>query len=460
MENRKDFHHDDLLDRAVDAVLRDPVPDELSPDRLDQLAAVVRRAADQPYPVTLIERMKNMRPRTRIAVAAAVVIALLGLLSWLVPGGGVAVAFADVAEALNGVRSATWKTTSVVTFKPVGEKQEKTVTRTASCMFLTPLHEREETTEDGGKSIRIADGQKDKMIVLNPATKTAMVMNAKNVPPGEHFGGTTFQGFRELVADAQSGKGAEVERLGVKTIDGRSAEGFGVQHGVVAFKIWADPKTLLPIRVESEFADAATGNRSSTVMTDFVVNVPLDESLFSVDVPPGYTIHRTMEVDASKPLTFLADALKMAAKYNDGVFPPTLRGEQGIDGIMKRSAETLAKTMAENRDKVSPETLKQDAQEFRDAAMNLAAAMASVAAMPPDTWHYAGKNVKLGTPNRPIFWVNLKKLGGRCMVIYADLSVKTVSAEETLSFPQAEGSPKPPGTRNEPLRQPTTTPAD
>ncbi len=147
MENREDFHHDDLLERAVDAVLRDPIPDELPPDRVAQLVAVVRQAADQPYPITLIERIKNMKPRTKIAVAAAVLIAFAGLMSWLVPGGGVALAFADVAEALNSVHSATWKTTTVVK-----GPQNETVTWSEIGMFLAPSHERTETTAQGKTS--------------------------------------------------------------------------------------------------------------------------------------------------------------------------------------------------------------------------------------------------------------------------------------------------------------------
>ena len=43
MENREDFHHDDLLERAVDAVLRDPIPDAPPPDQVAQLVAIVRR---------------------------------------------------------------------------------------------------------------------------------------------------------------------------------------------------------------------------------------------------------------------------------------------------------------------------------------------------------------------------------------------------------------------------------
>ena len=81
MENHEDFHHDDLLERAVDAVLRDPIPGDLPPDQVAQLIAAVRQAADQPYPITLIERIKNMKLRTKIAVAAAVLLAFVGLLS-------------------------------------------------------------------------------------------------------------------------------------------------------------------------------------------------------------------------------------------------------------------------------------------------------------------------------------------------------------------------------------------
>ena len=114
MENREDFHHDDLLERAVEAGFRDPIPGELPPEQVAQLVAAVRQAADKRRPITLIERIENMKLRTRIAVAAAVLIASVGLISCLIPGSGAALAFDDVAEALNSVQSATWKTTWVV----------------------------------------------------------------------------------------------------------------------------------------------------------------------------------------------------------------------------------------------------------------------------------------------------------------------------------------------------------
>jgi len=426
MENHEDVHQDDLLERAVDAVLRDPTPDELPPDQVAQLVAIVRHAADQPYPITLIERIKNMKLRTKIAVAAAVLVAFVGLMSWLVPGGGVALALADVAEALNNVHSATWKTTQVVEVKG---PQTRTITTSVSSMFLAPSHERTERTVEGEKSIDIYDGEKHKSICLVPAAKTAVVINLKNLPPTNPFG-KTFQGLRELVANAQSGKAGKVERLGVQTIDGRRAEGFRIRVGDVEAKVWADPKTSLPIRIEKIFSAAP---ESRLVMTDFQTGVDLDESLFSLDVPAGYTVYTT-EMDASKkPMACLADALKWAAEHNDGMFPPALRGEQGIGGIMQRADRTLAKKNGNN----SLEVLKL----HTDVPVNLGRAFGFLLALPPDAWHYAGKDVKLGTPNRPIFWLKPKN-GAQCLVIYADLSIKEVSPEEAPKVPQSEGSPK------------------
>ena len=150
MENHEDFHHDDLLKRAVEAVLRDPIPGELPPEQVAQLVAAVRQAADKRRPITLIERIENMKLRTRIAVAAAVLIASVGLISCLIPGSGAALAFDDVAQALNNVQSATWKTTWVVK----GPKNE-TVTWSGSAMFLAPSHERTETTAQGKTAIQI-----------------------------------------------------------------------------------------------------------------------------------------------------------------------------------------------------------------------------------------------------------------------------------------------------------------
>ncbi len=428
MKDFNEFNHDDLLDRAVDAVLREPPPGEPSPERVAELAAQVRQVAEQPYPITLLQRIKNMKPMTRIAVTAAVLIALFGLVSWLAPPWTmISPAFAQVAEALNKVESATWKSETVVK-----GPENKAVTWTATNMFLAPSHERTETTADGGKTkgISITDGQKDKAITLVPTAKTAVVIELKNLPKESPFG-RTFQGLRQLVALAQNGKAGKVERLGEKVIDGRRAEGFRIELGAIEIKLWADPKSLLPIRIEETTANPET----RIVMTDFQTGIELDKSLFSVDVPAGYTVQQTMQVDLSKkPIQYVADALKMAAECNDGLFPPELRGEHGIDGIIQRGLPALLKEKPAEAMKLTT-----------SFAGTLGGAFGVLLSLRPENdWHYTGKDVKLGTPDRPIFWYKpIPAKNSGYVVLYADLSVKEVSAKDSPTAPAADNSPKP-----------------
>jgi hypothetical protein len=151
-------------------------------------------------------------------------------------------------------------------------------------------------------------------------------------------------------------------------------------------------------------------------------------------VPPDYTVQSTTEVDTTQGWSLLSQALKMAAELNDGVFPAALTGEQGVASVIQRGARNLA----EKRPAAPDETLKLS----MDVAKNVAAFVAFVAAAPPDDLHYAGKDVKLGEPNRPILWFDQKD-GQRSMVFYADLSFKEVPTAETRNFPASEGPAKP-----------------
>jgi hypothetical protein len=325
---------------------------------------------------------------------------------------------------LNDVRSATWRTTTVV--RGPGRETE---TSTGIGMFLTPSRERAEKTTGGRTEIELADGQKDYSVSLVPAARMALVRRFKNLPPAGPLG-KTFLNLRKRIADARSGAGEQVEWLGIETIDGRRAEGFRVRHGKIDSGycsdviLWSDPKNSLPIRVES--VSLAGGDETRTVITDFHTNVDLDDSLFSLDVPAGYAM-QTMPVDLSKqPIDYLVDALKFAAEHNGDLFPATLLGEQGLPGILRRAVESL-----ENKyGKDSPEMfkLRSEIRTNREAAIVFLSNLS-----PANDWHYAGKGVKLYTPDKPIFWC--KPAGAdKYRVVFADLKIKEL-ALESFEFP-------------------------
>ncbi len=77
------------------------------------------------------------------------------------------------------------------------------------------------------------------------------------------------------------------EPLGEKEIDGRHVVGYRLTGRGQVNSFWGDPKTGLPVLIEQTmamFPDA------KTTMSDFVFNVEMDESLFSVEPPAGYEV--------------------------------------------------------------------------------------------------------------------------------------------------------------------------
>ena len=59
--------------------------------------------------------------------------------------------------------------------------------------------------------------------------------------------------------------------------------------------LWGDPKTGLPVRLEMT---AGMDGSTKVTASDFVFNADMDESLFSVEPPAGYTV-RHPEIDTA-----------------------------------------------------------------------------------------------------------------------------------------------------------------
>ncbi len=226
-----------------------------------------------------------------------------------------------------------------------------------------------------------------------------------------------------------SGQPDKVEQLGQQTIDGRQVVGFRIPWTDRKTTIWADPNTGLPVRVETIWYRSLKGHKlqSRSVMSNFRINVELDESLLSLEVPEGYSVER-IKMDASQPtVKDLVQTLRVVAEHNDGTFPARLLGAEGIVGV--------------KIDFLNAKHGKGDSPEKRKARlefeMKTGRGDGFVRSLAPENdYHYAGRDVKLGTPDRPIFWY--KPTGAdKHRVIYADLSVKDMTPEEVKELPEA-----------------------
>ncbi len=234
-----------------------------------QMLSVFSQAKPQPtgrIMVFQIFRRTIMRnPVTKIAAAALIIAAILFVYSF---SGSESVAFADVMRNIQNARTLTYQ--SVIT----PADQEPQVLKT---MVLDPHLMRVELP-DG--SIWITNHGRGKTLLLDSKRKQAVM---SSTPQNTLDLYDTFRNFR-TVPDFT------VRDFGRHTIDGTQAIGFRLtkENDDNEIIVWADPQTSHPIRIEQTMKDK-DGKVIKSITTKIVFDAMLDESLFRLDVPEGYT---------------------------------------------------------------------------------------------------------------------------------------------------------------------------
>jgi hypothetical protein len=204
--------------------------------------------------------------------------------------------------------------------------------------------------------------------------------------------------------------------LGKKDIDGRVLQGFRVVEENVINTVWIDPKTRDLVRVEMEFTNAPGMNK---IMTDFQFDVELDDSLFSLTPPEGFT---PLEVQADVSKVTEQDLIEYLRSWSswtrNGTFPPTLVGAE----LPKIAAE-----MAKQGKFGEGETTQQ--QRDQDAKTMFRGMMFVMQLSAESNWRYAGENVSYGDADTAIFWYRPEG-AETYRVIYGDLSVEDTATED------------------------------
>jgi len=358
------------------------------------------------------------------AVTAAVIILVLGLSPWPRTSNLV---FADVVRRIQALRTLTCNVTVTVD-NPEGGPP---ITSKGKYMWMEPGRSRTEigiAEPAAMQMIQIMDAVQDRSLALIPSEKKAMIIRLEGLTPEKKREmGMSFVDQIENLRD-----GTETP-LGTRDIAGRKATGFRMEKNGVVCDAWADPETRLPIRVEVKMK--MFGNGTST-HTDFVFNPPLDESLFSLTPPEGYTLMDTPKaVDVSPPteqdLVTMFQQLResggeafpeecnmnsclevvkggfkekaVAAAKQQGKTSPA----KGMTGMVKAMTETMTKTMMALMTKVTRGT------------------MFVQTLKPENDFHYLGAGVRFGESEKPVCW--WKPDGFQSYrVMYGDLSVRDV----------------------------------
>jgi hypothetical protein len=175
-------------------------------------------------------------------------------------------------------------------------------------------------------------------------------------------------------------------------------------------------------------------------MSNFRWNEPVSDSLFAMDVPPGYTLEQPQKEGSEKTLV---DLLRICGQMSHGRFPQRLDATSVLDLFIKNDPERNAiRQQMPGDDTPSYTYMDEKAKEmYRTCLRGLA--FIDLAAE-NGTWQYRGQGVTLGDGAAPVCWWQTPG-SATYRVIYGDLQVRDVEparlpARQSDSDP-ARGNP-------------------
>lgn len=335
-----------------------------------------------------------------IAAAAVIIIAILTATHFL--GHPIeSMVWADVVRPILTART-------VVFNLAMSEGENVPVTRV---MNMGTQRIRSEALSPDGKTVQvivITDFETSRMLELIPEQKTATYIELKDIPEKEKPE-NILEEMRNIITELQNDPNVSVESLGEKEIDGRTAKAFRATGPDGEWTVWANPETALPIRLEQ------TWRQIHFVCTDFQFDIEMDDSLFSMEIPEGYSeLPKTeLSFEGSTEQDLVRTLRVWAENILDGVFPKDFTGQVYVDDVKK------------NRQKFA-ELQKKEKLEM---AMKISPGFIFVHLLKDENdWNYVGSGVKIGDAESPVCWYRPTD-SETYRVIYGDLSVKAVAPE-------------------------------
>jgi outer membrane lipoprotein-sorting protein len=412
------------IERLIKAFCTDRNSSARTTEQLDEKILNAALSAREEYKRTQsaqtqpkIWRIAMHSKLTKLAAAAVVAVAVIVGSQFL----GGTITFAQVIEPILNART-------VVLDYVIGEGPDalemhdivigSRIRRTMSNMDMTKiLDPRVRSTLSNMDMTMILDLEDARMLTLVSlgVTKIASYIDIQ----GTGLEGTrsVLDFVRNVVSRVKDNPDADIQDLGEKEINGQKAVGFYVKGLNVDLTIWANKKTSLPIRIEF------TEGKTSTVIKNIEFDVPLEESLVSMEVPAGYTLKDNfIHIQVTAPDNHLSNATEedlveslriWAEIILDGAFPDAI----GTDHFMKQAAVLGYKLASLGLpDSGEMEQFPKGMiflQEFEFGGK----------------WGYAGKGVKLGDADKIILWYQPQG-SNTYRAIYGDLKVAEVAEED------------------------------
>jgi outer membrane lipoprotein-sorting protein len=360
------------------------------------------------------------------AVTTVVVLLALGILPLPHTSN---LAFADVVKEIQALRTLTCDFSGTVAIKADGP----TATTKGKSMWMAPGRTRNEVVTEipepsmHMEMIQIMDTTNGRSLTLMPQQKMAMELKIEGQTPEKKR--EMGSSFVDQIAAFRDGTETS---LGTREIGGRQTSGFRVEKGGIVCDAWVATETGLPIEVTMELKMLG---KSSTTFTNFVFDPPLDESLFSLTPPAGYTLMDTPKTVDASPSTErdLAAMFEQLRESGAEVFPKELTLNSCLEPLSKLMKDKVGNLHGapshDTPSKDAPSTqslVKEITKNTTTLMLKVSRGVMFTQAMKPENdFRYLGKDVRFGEAEKPVCW--WKPDGSKSYrVMFGDLSVRDV----------------------------------
>jgi len=344
---------------------------------------------------------------TKLAVAAVIVVAVLLGFHFVGSPLGSSVTFAQVIQPILNANTA---------ILDIVIGAEDVDTPVIHDMVMGSRIRRTLSNVEG--NVSIIDLDSGRILNLTEAKKVAVYMDMKGLPSMPNY----MEQLRTVISQLQDSPHFVVEELGAREIEGRQAVGFLAKHPRCEITLWADAKTGLPLRIDQK------DGQMLTVAKNLQFDVPMDEALFSMEVPAGYQQQQVdLDLFGATEADFLEGLRVLAEVVGDGQFP---------DGVALEDFMKQTPVIAKKFDALTVS----DAQKT-ELGVKLQKHILFLRFFQGEgQWYYRGKGVKLGETDKPIFWYRPRD-AQTYRVIYGDLHVAEVAPESLPEPPAADDVP-------------------
>lgn len=302
---------------------------------------------------------------TKLAAAAVIILVMIiGVIELAKPIGSGSVAFAAAMDSVRQARTFSCIVIFEVTYEDGGKRGEYFLKQ--RLMFKEPDRERHEQLtsappwpQDVGK-VTVWDYGKRQRLQFRPFDKIAefhdmssdYVIDEKT---GELELTQLDTGLRDRLLEWSAGA---VEDLGRTQLDGQSVRMLQSRKDKRITTVWVNPETSYPVQIEHKWTDQS---RSPVLYTSIQIDIELDDDLFSLEPPEGYTLgveEWGWPDDKAKMMTkvkYLGLWCVIYANDNDDQFPSEL-ADIATAGII--TDEVLDRVLAAPDDPDGPPVIR------------------------------------------------------------------------------------------------------